>query len=156
MNHILLFYHKPTHSTVESSPPEIEVYFVGIHGVFLQKKNTCPYRQLYVTFKGDILWKQHFSWDLRCCFGSLVLPHAYKQIFHSWILWCVPESSNARLPSRKSKISQLSCGISRRHSPFLSSSFKNLRVDREQWWRSQQNVCAREEIFHFSSFSTSF
>ena len=26
--------------------------------------------------KGDILWKQHFS--LGCCFGFLVLPHAYK------------------------------------------------------------------------------
>jgi hypothetical protein len=32
----------------------------------------------YNLFKGDILWKQHFSWDLGCCFGSLVLPHAYK------------------------------------------------------------------------------
>ena len=29
-------------------------------------------------FKGDILGKQHFSWDLGCYFGSLVLPHAYK------------------------------------------------------------------------------
>jgi hypothetical protein len=47
----------------------------------------------------------------------------------------------------KSKISQLSCGISRRHTPFLSSSFENLRVDREQWWRFQQNGCAREEIY---------
>jgi hypothetical protein len=56
-------------------------------------------------------------------------------------------SSNARLPSRKSKISQFSWGISRRHPPFLSSSFENLRVDREQWWLSQQNGCAREEIF---------
>ena len=28
-------------------------------------------------FKRDILWKQHFSWDLGCWFGS-VLPHAYK------------------------------------------------------------------------------
>ena len=41
----------------------------------------------------------------------------------------------------------LSCSISLRHVPFLSSSFGNLRVDREQGWPSQQNGCAREEFY---------
>ena len=31
--------------------------------------------------------------------------------------------------------------------PLLSSSFGNLRADREQWWSSQQNGCASEEIY---------
>jgi hypothetical protein len=34
--------------------------------------------RLFAVFEGDILRKQHFSWDLGCCFGSLVLQHAYK------------------------------------------------------------------------------
>jgi hypothetical protein len=39
-------------------------------------------------------------------------------VYSMCILWCVPQSSDARLPSRKLKISQLSCGISRRQAPF--------------------------------------
>ena len=41
----------------------------------------------FKSFKGDILWKQHFSWDLGC-FGSLVFPHAYKLWKKSaWFFW---------------------------------------------------------------------
>ena len=69
---------------------------------------------------------------------------------HCWFWWCVPESSDASLPSRRSEISQLSCGISRRHAPFLSSSLGILRVDREQWWRSQEkSLRPWRDLFYF-------
>ena len=66
----------------------------------------------------------------------------------SWdCLWCVPESSNARLPSQKSKIYQLSCAISRRHAPFFSSSLGILRVDESSDDALNKNGCACEEIY---------
>ena len=58
-------------------------------------------------FKGDILWKQHFSWDFGCGFGSLVLPHAYKlwnKSVHAFLSEiCISESTLPTVTKRASQ-----------------------------------------------------
>ena len=56
----------------------------------------------------------------------------------------VPESLNGRLQSHKSKMSQLSCGISRRHAPFFIFQ-KSESSPRAVMMLS--NGCAREKIY---------
>ena len=73
-------------------------------------------------------------------------------------LWCVPQFSDARLPSQKPRISQLSCGISLTHAPFLSSSFGILSVVMTlstKWMRPWRDLFSLY-LYHVGPFIVDF
>ena len=61
---------------------------------------------LFAVFEGDI-FRKHFSWNLGCCFESLVLPHAYKlwkkSVHDTLSEICISESTPPTVTKRASQ-----------------------------------------------------